>query len=92
MIVIVFVIAILEKLLDLRSACADAGLRALTCWFFYLKNHICPGSIPSGTKESGTFVPDPLFRLKNRDKRQLPTGIIVEFCSSDCNVKPLSTC
>ena len=52
MIVIVFVIAILEKLLDLRSACAD-GL------FFYLKNHICPDSIPSGIKESGTFVPDP---------------------------------
>ena len=74
MIVIVFVIAILEKLLDLRSACADV-------LFFYLKNHICPSSIPSGTKESGTFVPDPLFRLKNRDKRQLPTEIIVEFCS-----------
>ena len=38
MIVIVFVIAILEKLLDLRSACADV-------LFFYSKKHICPGFI-----------------------------------------------
>ena len=65
MIVIVFVIAILEKLLDLRSACADAGLRALTCCFFLFEKshlsrfhtiwdkrvwHICPGSVVSVEK------------------------------------------
>jgi len=60
MIIIDFVIAIMEKYLELekRTCVRRAGLRAHTrLIFFVCEKSIDPGCIVAGIKRSGTFVP-----------------------------------
>ena len=72
----------MEKRLELeKKACVRRRAACAELIFLFVKKLIYPGSIVTGIKEWGVFVPATESRLENRDKSWFPTGTIVSFCS-----------